>query len=68
MAGGEKSSPVAVAGRVQAGDVEGVEPEMALQVDDPEAVERSQLLDLERLQLRAARLEALDVVELRGHV
>jgi len=37
---------------------------MALQVDEPLAVDPADLLELERAQVGAARLEALDVVEI----
>jgi hypothetical protein len=47
---------------------EAVEPEVALQVDEPLARDVADLLDLERPQRRAARAEPLDVVEVARDV
>ncbi len=48
---------------MEAGDVEGFEAEMALQVQEAHAVEWAQLLHLVGQKDGLARLEALDVVE-----
>ncbi len=54
--------------RVHPHQVEGVQPKMALQVNEVQVAQRPQLVDFERLDLRVSGLEALDVVELGRHV